>query len=170
MSKRARTIALCAMMTALSVICLWLSSILPTGQLGFSAAALLFGCAAVLEVGIGGGAAVYICSVLLGALLMSNRFPLFYYVVFFGYYPIVKSLAERAMRRYVEWIVKLAVFNAALAMTVMLFSEAVLSFSPVKSLPVICILANAVFVIFDIGLTRLIRFYMARIHKYRQYK
>ena len=36
------------------------------------------------------------------------------YVIFFGYYPILKALIERLKNKIVQWVLKYAVFNAAI--------------------------------------------------------
>ena len=51
-----------AILSALTVICLTVSGTLPTGQLAFAAVSSLFAAAAVIELGIVPGCAVYLVS------------------------------------------------------------------------------------------------------------
>ena len=164
MGKKTKFITLCALMTAYSVVALFVGSVLPTGQLGFAALASLFGIAAVIEMGIKGGVSVFICSLILGLLLTSNKNPAILYGMFFGYYPILKFFAEKVRIRPVEWIIKLAVLNIALTLIVVIFNSLVFSVqSLTDSLIVIYLGANVVFVVFDLGVTRAMRFYISKL-------
>jgi len=167
-NRHTKTITVCALMIALSCVSLCFGSILPTGQLGFAALAALFGVAAVVETGLKGGAAVYIGALLLSLLISADKTPSILYGLFFGYYPLLKSFAERRRSRVVEWVVKLAVMNAALTAIVLLFRGLVFDIqSLTDSLLVVYIAANVVFVIFDLGVTRVVGFYVSNIRKRR---
>ena len=94
MKKKSRFIAVCAMFSALSVAVLYIASFFPTGRLGMVAAAALFGIAAVIEATVKGGCAVYVVTALLGFLVVPEKSAPLLYALFFGYYPIIKSVAE----------------------------------------------------------------------------
>ena len=166
MKKSTRRLTVSAMMTALGVVFLYLACIFPTGQLGFAAVASLFGVAAVVECGIPAGLMVYVGTSLLGLLLLPDKAMVYLFMIFFGLYPVVKSLIERLKKLAPEWALKLLVFNAALCAARFLLKglalpEKVLSFHPVS----VFVLGNLVFILYDIGLTRLIAVYIARISK-----
>jgi len=151
-------------MTALSVIAMYGASVIPTGQLGVLAAASLFGVAAVVEGGIPAGAAVYGGSSLLGFLLVPNKNAVLLYLLFFGYYPILKAWAEKRKSRMAEWLIKLAVVNAALAVIFFAVSVVFIDLSKLGgSYAAAFLLCNAVFILFDIGVSRLTAFYVTRI-------
>ena len=61
---KTRTLAYLAVLSALGTVFEYLSSVLPTGQLGFLALASLCGVAAVIESGAGGGIAAFIVMML----------------------------------------------------------------------------------------------------------
>ena len=128
MSKRTRTMAFSALIAALTVILLYFASIWPTGKIGLVAAASLFTAAAVVEAGLLSGLYVYIVSAALGMLIIPDRSAAILYVLFFGYYPIIKSLIERIGLIFLQWILKLAVFNTALTVIWFLLRELVLDF------------------------------------------
>ena len=155
-----------AVMAALSVVFIYLASVFPTGRLGFVAVSSLFGIAAVIESGMIAGVMVYIVSSLLALLLVPNKLIALIYVMFFGYYPVLKSLAERVKSRVLEWAIKLAVFNGALTL-MMLTIKGILIPQAAESIPmaVIYIGVNIVFAVFDFGVTKLIAFYLNRISK-----
>ena len=164
MGKKTKFITLCALMIAYSVVALFVGSLLPTGQLGFAALASLFGIAAVIEAGIKGGVSVFICSLILGLILTSNKNPAILYGMFFGYYPILKFFAEKVRLRPAEWIIKLAVMNIALTAIIVLFNNLIFSVqSLTDSLFVVYLGANVVFVIFDLGVTKAMGFYIKRL-------
>ena len=166
MSKSTRKITLTAQMSALSIVFLYIDSVFPTGQLGFVAIASLFGIAAVIESGLVSGLIVFVISGILGFLLVPVKSVMFLYVLFFGYYPILKSLIERLRKIVLEWVLKLLVFNAALSVIWLLFRELIFNAEILRfGTAVVYILGNVVFVIFDFGISKLIGFYIMKISK-----
>jgi hypothetical protein len=88
------------------------------------------------------------------------------YVMFFGYYPIIKSLAERVRPVILNWVIKLAVFEAAFSVIWFLFKSLIFDSRYLETHIIVIYLAGtAAFIVFDIGLTRLIGFYIHRISK-----
>lgn len=167
MDKRTRKVTLSAALAALTVLFLYLASVFPTGQLAIIAVASLFTVAAVIEAGIRTAIIVFAGCSLLGFVIVPDKPLLLLYVLFFGYYPIIKSLFEKLKSRILEWALKLVVFNAALSVIwlffrSLLFEAKYLGFNMI----LVYLAANVVFVIYDIGLSRLIGFYMDRISKH----
>ena len=153
-------------MIAFSVAFLYLASIFPSGQLGITAVASLFCAAAIVETGLRGGAAVYVGTLILGLLLTADKTPMILYGFFLGYYPILKSISEKQRSRVLEWIIKMAVMNAALTALVLLFATLVFSIQTVTdSLIVVYLAFNIVYIIFDIGMSKVIGYYVTRISK-----
>ena len=164
--KATRLITVSAVMTALSVVSVYLGSVFPTGQLGFAAISSLFVIAAVVECGLKGGIFVYIGSAALTLLLVPDKSTALLFALFFGYYPVIKSLAERPKSRVLEWIIKLCLLNAALSVLLFLFKLTIFDYSVINgSTPLIYLLANIVFVLYDIGVSRLIFIYVNKISK-----
>lgn len=92
------------------------------------------------------------------------------YVLFFGYYPIVKSVLEKANSRVLEYVAKFAVFNAAVILTYFLLAT-LFSFELSElgdfgkySLFILLAIGNAVFVIYDIAVSKMAQFYIYKIH------
>ena len=164
MSRKTRTLALCALFSALVYIFLYIASIWPTGQLGFVAAASLFVAAAVIEAGAVPALYVFIVSAALSLLLTPGRSPPLLFISFFGYYPIVKSLVERLRWVVLQWALKLLVFNISLTVVWFIFKEWVYDFSGLNIHIVLVYLGgSAVFVLFDYGFSKVIWFYINRI-------
>jgi len=169
MNKKTRNMTLSALFAALTVISLYIASIWPTGQLGLVAVASLFVAAAVIDIGIGSGVSVFIVSSVIGMLILPNRMAPGLFIMFFGYYPVIKSLIERLRGTALQWILKLAVFNGALTVIWFLMRNVIIGFAgEIDNLLLIYIGGSVVFVIFDYGFTKLIWFYINRVSKYNR--
>ena len=87
------------------------------------------------------------------------------YVMFFGFYPVVKALCEKMRKPILEWIIKIAVFNAAVLVTYLFFAKlfgvTLDDFNEFgKYGAVLFLLAgNIVFVLYDIAVSRMAMFY-----------
>ena len=167
MKRKTRVVSLTALFSALTVIYLYFASVWPTGVFGFVAFASLLVAAAVCDAGVLPGVYVYFVSSALGLLLVPNKSAPLLYIAFFGYYPVVKSLIERINGTLIQWILKLLVLNAALTVIWFLLRALVFDFGGAAPgiLPVYAG-SNAVFVLFDIGFSKLIGFYISNISKY----
>ena len=164
---KAKKLTLLAMSTALSVLFMYLSSVLPTGQLGFIAAASLLGFFAVIETGVSGALMLYTASSILALLLVPRRTPVLIFIIFFGYYPIIKYFAEKMKTPILSWCVKLLVFNAAYSVVFLLFKEVIFDITVLQNSTAIAFVAgNLVFVFFDIGVSKLIWLYKTRLNRY----
>lgn len=162
---KARSVAFTAVFAAFSTVFLYLASVFPTGQLGFLGVASLFGVAAVVELGIPGGLAVFAVTAALGLLIVPSKTLAAVYAAFFGYYPVMKALAERLKSRVLEWAVKLAVFNAALTVILFAVKATIVDIDFLnRSVYLMYAVMNAVFVLFDIGVSRVIRFYVGSVY------
>ena len=168
MNSKTKRTTLCAMMAALSVVFMFIGNLFPTGRMGFMAVASLFTVAVVIQYGYLPSVLVFVVSTVLGLLLLPDKAPIAFYGLFFGFYPIVKSFAERR-KKAISWIIKLVVFNAALtAMFVFMKELLMLRFFDKLSDNIlgiaIYLIFNIVFIVYDIGLSRLIGFYMTNIY------
>ncbi len=157
-NSNAARIALTGVLSAGSVVFLWMACLSPTGRLGFNAAAGLFPVAGVLMAGRAAGYGCWIVSALLGLILLPDKGMALLYLLFFGLYPVLKSLFESRKGAVLSWGLKLLYFNLVLAFSVFvlggLFFAALPAFLHQTSL--IWILGNIVFIVYDIGLSRLI--------------
>jgi len=167
MGKKTRRLTLSAVFSALTVAILYIASVWPTGQLGLVAVSSLLAAAAVIETGPASGLYVFIVSSAIGMLILPNRAAPLLYIMFFGYYPVVKSLIERAGKVFFQWLLKILVFNASLTVIWFLLRGLIFgSFGDTPGAALIYIAGNIIFVIFDYGYTKLIWFYIERVSKY----
>ncbi len=166
MDRKVRTITLSAVLTALTVSFLYLANILPAGRLGIIALASLFATAAVIESGIGAAVFVFFGSGILSALILPDKTTALLFALFFGYYPIIKSLAEKIRKAVFSFAVKIAVFNVSLTIVWFIFRKLLFEAQILETnVFIIYALGNIAFILFDIGLTKLIGLYIARISK-----
>lgn len=166
-SAGAGRVALVGVLTALSIIFLYLAALTPTGQLGVVAVAGLMPAAAVVSASLSAGAFCYVATGILGLLLSPDKGSAVLYLVFFGLYPLVKCLIERLRKLPLEWLCKLAFFNLTLTACWFFLRPVLLSGLPAvfEELWVLCIIGNVVFMVYDFGFSQLITLYATRIDK-----
>lgn len=92
------------------------------------------------------------------------------YVLFFGYYPIVKALIEKIKSRILEYVVKFLVFNMSVISAYFLLSK-LFAFEISElgnfgkfSIIVLLLIANFVFILYDIAATKVAQYYFFKIH------
>ncbi|MEG1857224.1 MAG: hypothetical protein RR216_00690, partial [Pseudoflavonifractor sp.] len=166
-SKGAGRVALVGILDALSLVFLYLSSISPLGQLGIMALAGLMPVAAVVSGGFPAGVFCYATTGILSLILVPNKGNALLYLLFFGAYPLVKYLNEHIKKRPIEWLCKLAFFNVTLGIAWFSMRAVLLAGLPelFAQVWVLYLVGNLVFIIYDLGLSKLIAFYVTRIEK-----
>lgn len=159
-----RDIALGGILAALAVAILWLGSMLPGYAIPTAAVAGLVSAVAVLKRGLGLSAAVFAVSAFLGMILLPQKFPAIWYLLLFGHYPILKSLAERLPKRVLEWGMKASVYAVAFVAVRFLFRDVFMGLQDFWLLPDAAWFAigMVVFFLYDIGCSRLIGLYLRR--------
>lgn len=165
----AADVSLCGVLSALCVALLYISGLSEIASLSVLAVAGFFIAVAVAECGVAAGTLAYAASGLLALLICPDKINAAMFLIFFGLYPTVKSLSETVLKsRVAEWAVKFIFCNVALA--VMLIGALVLTVDVgilgrltlwMKVLA--CVALNAVFLLYDVALTRLMTFYLFRI-------
>ena len=157
----------CALLAALGVILLYVGSILEVIDISMAVVASLLCVIAVIEYGKGAAWSVFFATAVLGFIIAppwGGFGGTLYYVAFFGFYPILKESFEK-MSKVKCWICKEAVFNVCLAIMIavlklLLFSKVSI---PIPMYAIVVVLAEIVFILYDVALTRLITFYIYRL-------
>lgn len=172
--KKTWKLSLCGLIAALAVAVLFCSSWFPFGMFSVPALAGLALIVIVIECGWKWAAVVYVAISLLSFLILSDVRVAIMFTCFFGYYPIMKSWMEQRKHRVAEWIGKLLILNAAVAL-VWVLANYVLRLDITFTLfgywnnwlliP-LWLGANAVFVLYDLAVTKLIAGYIKRIHRW----
>lgn len=166
--KNTKKITLCAMISALSVVVM-LTSYFPYLTYAIPAIAGIFIMVPLIECGVPWAIFSYIASAAIVFFVGENEAKLLY-ILFLGYYPILKSVIERIKKQFVEWILKLLCFNAATLLFYYVASALFsISFDDLGSLgkygaPIFLLLCNIVFVVYDIGISRVASYYMISLH------
>ncbi len=155
------------MLAALQLVLLYFGTVMPSWKLALTALAGIINAAVLIECGVSSSVLSFVAVSALSAVILPQKSLAILYIVFFGYYPLLKSAAERIRNRTLEWVAKLAVFNVAcaLCMAALRFGFITDISLPDVALVLLWLGLNVVFVIYDIGLTRLIALYIQRIHK-----
>lgn len=160
-------LAFSGVMTALAVVLL-LFTATPVATVALAALAGLTAVPTVIELNKRAALLQYAAVTVLALLLVPAWEGKAMYIGFFGYYAIIKSLLEaRQMPRAAEWTAKIAVFAAALGVSTLL--AATVAQIPLPSFHLaawvgVVLAAVAVFVLYDVGLTRLISGYIRTLH------
>lgn len=155
--------ALSAVLSALGVMLLALGSLIQVLDLSTAVLASLLTVFAVIELRGKYPYLIYAVTGLLSLLLLPTKTAALVYVLFAGYYPMVKAAAEGHLARPVAWAVKIPVFCVGLvsaaALAVFLLTGGI---APLLAGWYWLLLGVPVFVVYDIALTRLISAYLLR--------
>jgi len=158
-------VALCGMTAALSTLLLLLT-IVPVSEIGLPALAGVLLVPTVIELNKKYALSVYAAVSLLALLVVPSWEAKLLYVAFFGYYPILKAILEGLHSRLMEWVLKFVVFNAAIIaaywvlLTFLHLDPATFELGGVPLPWVFLLLGNGVFLLYDIGLSRIIGAYV----------
>ncbi len=166
--KSTKKITLCGLVAALAVVVM-LTSYFPYLTYAIPALAGIFMIVPLIECGVSWAFGTYITSAAI-IFITGEMEAKILYVMLLGYYPILKSLIERIKKQAIEWIVKLICFNAsAIAfyyVSTALFSVSFDDFGEWGRYGALLFLTlcNVVFVLYDIGISRVASRYMFALH------
>lgn len=107
-------IALCAIIAALAVMLMLITSLIPVGTYALPcfAGALLI--AIVIEYGAKWALGVYAVVSVLSFFVAGDKEAVLYFAMLFGYYPVLKAFIEGKLKsKLVQYVLKFALFNAA---------------------------------------------------------
>ena len=168
-----KKLTVCAMLAALGVVLLYAGSLIEVLDISMAVIASLLCVIAVIEYGGSAPWMIYGVTAILSALLLPNKSPAFLYIAFFGFYPILKEKLEKKPR-VICWILKELVFNVCLVIlalgTYFFFTLKDNSLINPITIAIALVLCEAVFVLYDIALTRLISFYIIKIRSRIKFK
>lgn len=169
----AKNISIGGILTALTILLLYLTLLIPTNTLTLLTLASFMVPIALIRCNLKTSILVYICSSLLSFLLLPfNIFLL--YLIFFGCYGIIKSLIEGLDKLPLEWVLKLVFFNTIFFISINVARELLspnvfdnlnrLADKLLPSLPssrflFLWLVGQLVFILFDYALTLLVDTY-----------
>lgn len=156
-------LTLSAIICALSVVLLWLGGLIQILDLSVAVIVSMLVVFAVIELRGKYPYLIYVGTSVLSFLLLPVNSAAMTYVLFAGYYPIIKALLEKHLPQWAAWTVKMLVFAAGAA-GILLISEYVLLL-PMEWLWAhwyVLFALPPLFVLYDIVMTRMISAYLFR--------
>lgn len=167
MKNKTKNTAVCGLMTALSVVLMMLTTLIPVFMYVIP---IVTGIIVLFVADVSNkkwGAGVYFSTAFLSLLLITDKEAALTYALFFGYYPLIKESIEK-LPKALAWILKIVLFNIA-AVGIGVISFYVFGISGDEydefgkyTIPILLIMANVAFVLYDFCLTKnrflLIRF------------
>ena len=153
---KALNIAKGGLLTALTIIFLYISSIVPTSRVFFMALAALMIPISIISTNIKNSVVVYAAASLL-SLILNLRGTAFMYIVFFGLYGFVKYYVERLRKIALEFILKLSFFDFCVYLIYLIYK--IFTFDlPKVNIPIYYAIAvlQVGFIIYDYSMTILI--------------
>lgn len=160
-------IAFGGVICGLAIAVLFLSGLFPMLDYTLPAISGILLISMVIEYGYKSALLCYAAVAVLSLLLVPNKEAALLFAGFFGFYPILKGKLEQLKKRPLEWLFKFLIFNAAMLVFVLAASwflgiEQVLGELGALgywAYLILFVLGNAVFLLFDCLLTRLIGMY-----------
>ena len=179
-SEKTKKLTLSATLAAMGVVLLMIGGLIEVLDLSMAALASFFCIFAVIEMEKGYSWMIYAVTGMLSVILMPQGLGGWFYLVFFGYYPIVKEMLEK-LSKPIAWALKLVVFNVAVTVYgivcyFLFFGQLKVLFDEVSAMlggmstgaviiAAIYVALNLVFVVYDVALTRLITLYLVRLRR-----
>lgn len=167
--KRSGKLALSGLLTALSMVVMLLT-VFQSAIYALPALAGVVLLPATLENGPKWGVATYASAALLSLLFAPSLEAKCLFIAFFGYYPLVKIVLERRCSAPLSWILKFALFNAAMigsyALLIHAFHLSTDSFTlfGISFMWGFLLVGNGVFWLFDRAISGLTVLYFQRLH------
>ena len=171
-----KKIVFSAILSSLGVIFLALGSLIEVLDLSMAAAAGLLIVAAVIELGSGYSAMIYFAVSILSVLTLPNKLPAVFFIFFGGSYPIFKYHFER-FHPVLAWVFKFSMINIFFAFMIIsvnfLVGRGILansgdiyfSFVFGNFKIIVFAVANFMFLLYDIAMTKIINLYIVKIRK-----
>lgn len=164
----AHRVSLTAMFASMSLLFLYLASILPTMSVAMFFLSSVFVMGLVVEEEIGLAFLMFAVVSLLSLPLMPNMYYVIPYVLFFGHYGIGKYYIETHVRdKIVQYILKLLYYNVALVLMYLLVSEVFLADILAAGIAywLIIVIAEVAFVVYDFVFTKVTGYYFNNIRR-----
>lgn len=158
---KAKDITLAGLMVALSVIVLYLTTIIPINTFAILTIASVIIPITIMRSNIKTAVLVYAATSLLGFFIVPINFFLMYFM-FFGIYGIVKYFIEKLRKLPLEIALKYIFFNVILVLALTVLKGFIGDLNIKMPIWAFIIIAEAAFYVFDYALTILISFYIEK--------
>ncbi len=154
--------------TSLSLICLYISGagLLPFNRLSLFALSTMFVFVMVIEFGVSSAFITFGATSLLALIIVPNKIILIPYVLFFGYYGILKYSIERMDKVLLEWVLKIVSFNIAAYIAYLIIVRVVMQqFALPYQMGMILLALQIIFIIYDLAYSIVIGYYQNSLRK-----
>ena len=186
-SQKTKKLTVSALLSALGVVMLLVGSLIEVLDLSMAALASFFCIFAVIELGDAYPWLIFSVTSILSVIIMPQSMGGWFYLLFFGYYPIIKEKLER-LKKPLAWLIKLIVLNTAMIVSVALayflffgqkggnLFDAFLYVFGGEGIgtylaAAVYVAFNVVFIVYDIALTRIISYYFFKLRsKFKLFK
>lgn len=164
--------AIGGVIAALSVVLMFLTSVIPSMTYALPAMAGILLIIIVIEIDKKWALGVYAVVSILSILLIADKEAAVMYIMFFGYYPIVKAVFESRFNNTLCWVLKLITFNISMVIAFLITTYVFnIPFDEMEEYGAIAAfgllgVGNVVFIIFDFALTNLVKLYLLKWRKH----
>lgn len=156
----ASKVATGGLLLALTVIFIYLGSVLPTGRLSLYALSSFTVSIIIIEFKAGYGWIFYAATCLLAFILVPDKTAVVPYAAFFGIYGIMKYYIEKIREKWFGYALKMIFFNLAAAAAILFIRGFLLQEIGFDlQLWLIVVLLEVIFVIYDIIYSSFIKLY-----------
>lgn len=155
--------------TALSVLLIYLSTIVPTNKIFILGIASSLTPVALISTNFKNTITMYIATSIISFLLLGPKGQVIVYIIFFGVYGILKFFIERLRNLKLEWILKYAFFNLSIFLCYLLYKFLFLGgidLTKIKlPIPIIILVLEIAFYFYDYVLTYTIHYVNTKLLK-----
>ncbi len=166
--RTAHRVSLTAMFAAMSLLFLYLASVLPTMRIAMYFLSSVFVMGLVIEEEIGLAIMMFVGVSLMSLLLMPNILRVLPYVFFFGHYGIGKYYIQTRIKdKIAAYIVKLIYYNVAVALVYLLAQQIIFEDILESGIAfwLFVVLAEVAFVIYDFLYDKVTSFYFNNLRR-----
>lgn len=139
--------------TAIGFLCIYLSSVVPVNKFYLMGIAACIIPISVITTGLKNSYIVYISTSILSLIVLGFRGSVFSYIAFFGIYGFIKYYIEKLRNLYIEIPLKLVFFNISLYLIFLLFKSFIAIPTTKLPIPLLIIISEFIFLIFDYALS-----------------
>ena len=168
--KNSSKTALGGIIAALSISIMFMVSVVPFLTYALPAAAAVLLVPIVIEINKKWALGVYFSVSVLSLIILPNKEVAVIYAAFFGYYQVIKAFLENHLKKCIDLVIKLLIFNFTISVSYYLM----LKFMGIKidefetlckyAVPVLLGLGSFAFILYDFALTRIIGLYISKWH------
>ncbi len=170
--KNTQKIALGGLLTALACVVIIVANVFPAGMYTFPAVSGLIVFFIAMTAGRSYGWISFFVVSVLSFILCTNKETSLCFILFFGFYPMLKEVIEKLKFKPVQYILKLLVFNAAAVciyfLLIFVFSVPADDFEyfGINIPALFLIIINPVFLLYDYAITVVLRVYRQKINNF----